>query len=420
MVDFSRAQGKFTCFGRSLQECLTQISQSAFLFLIILPLAGLMQAAGDGLQRAGLSEALVLSRTAESIIEFTPLFLAVCLAWILTGGREITAAFSGGLAWLIWQQSAEQAVRIIFPSTKLIYQSNIFSALLAGFLAALTYKLLHKCKLPAWLGFFAGKNLVPVAVMPLALILGGLSGYVWHLLAEVLSDLAIWVTKEGPAGVFVYGTLNRWLLPFGLHEIMDNEIWYNLGHYTSLSGELVSGEASRFLAGDVTAGRILAGFFPANMFVIPATSACLLFTVRKGERLIWGGCLALVALLSMISGVTAPYAFILLFISPPVFLLYGLLSGLSMLLSWYLDIYHGFLFAAGLADYLVYWHRAARPGLLLVVGAVMASLSFALTYISIRWLHFPGADLSRALPDGVGASALHKLEIEGNGKNDKT
>lgn len=390
-----------TLTGRLLRRYPTRISRAAFMFLPVLPLAGLIRAAGDGLQRAGLAQAVVLSGTADAIFAYVPLLLAICLAWGLVATSQIMAAVSGGLAFTVMHYAAVLTSDVLLPAAEMKFQMNILSGLVAGILAALVHQLCGRASLPIWLRFFAGKRLVLIIIVPVAALTGMLSGYIWQLLANPMLNLGAWVYQQGPAGAFVYGTLSRLFLPLGLDQVLNQQIWYQVGEFTNLSGELIRGEAMRFLAGDPTAGRLQAGFYPMAIFAVPAISACLVLTARKGTRLVWSGCYVIVGLTSLISGIILPFEIFLLFISPPLFLLYGLLCGLSLFITWHLDVYLGFIYGAGLADYLALWHFAAKPGILLLVGAVMAHASFATTYAAVRWLRFPTLSGDAALPADI-------------------
>ena len=63
----------------------------------------------------------------------------------------------------------------------------------------------------------------------------------------------------------MYGTLNRLLIPFGLHHILNFTPWFQFGEYTTDDGTVVTGDIQRFLNGDPTAGAFMTGFFPIMM-----------------------------------------------------------------------------------------------------------------------------------------------------------
>ena len=84
-----------------------------------------------------------------------------------------------------------------------------------------------------------------------------------------INALGEWVTDNSVLGAFVYGTLNRLLIPLGLHHILNNPPWFVFGSYTDGNGEVWTGDIARFLHGDPTAGAFMTGFFPIMMFALP-------------------------------------------------------------------------------------------------------------------------------------------------------
>ena len=97
----------------------------------------------------------------------------------------------------------------------------------------------------------------------------GFFSVVWPYAEAAIDAFSQSLVGLGAFGVFVFGFLNRFLLPFGLHHVMNTYIYFGLGRYETASGEAVTGEIARFLNGDPTAGYFLGGFFITMMFGIP-------------------------------------------------------------------------------------------------------------------------------------------------------
>ena len=87
----------------------------------------------------------------------------------------------------------------------------------------------------------------------------------------------------------MYGTLNRLLIPFGLHHILNFTPWFQFGEYTTDDGTVVTGDIQRFLNGDPTAGAFMTGFFPIMMFALPAAALAIWHTAKPAEKKIVGG-----------------------------------------------------------------------------------------------------------------------------------
>src|SRR5690606_14955485 len=92
-----------------------------------------------------------------------------------------------------------------------------------------SYNRFYTTTLPPWLGFFAGKRLVPIMSGLFALALGAVAGVVWPHIQSGLDALAHAVSSSGAIGQFIYGVLNRGLIPVGLHHVLNSYFWFGMG-----------------------------------------------------------------------------------------------------------------------------------------------------------------------------------------------
>ena len=150
------------------------------------------------------------------------------------------------------------------------------------------------------------------------------------------------VLDAGGVGLFVYGALNRLLIVTGLHHILNNIAWFLLGDYGGVTGDL-----KRFFAGDPTAGRFMAGFFPVMMFGLPGACLAMYVTARPERRRAVGGLLLSMALTSFLTGVTEPIEFAFMFLAPVLYAVHAVLTGVAMVLMHWLEVRLGFGFSAG-------------------------------------------------------------------------
>ncbi|MFY8143421.1 MAG: PTS transporter subunit EIIC, partial [Caulobacter sp.] len=164
----------------------------------------------------------------------------------------------------------------------------------------------------------------------------------------------------------------------GLHHILNNVVWFILGDFNGVTGDL-----NRFAAGDKTAGAFMSGFFPVMMFGLPAACLAMLHTARPERRKAVAGMLGSLALTSFLTGVTEPIEFTFMFLAPVLFAIHALLTGLSMALMNMLDVKLGFGFSAGLFDYVLNFNKATRPLLLIPVGLVYGALYYGVFRFAI-------------------------------------
>jgi len=365
----------------------------------VLPLAGLLIMAGDLLSRTGLGLAAVLSNAGSVMIAQFPLLVAICLAYGLADGRPAAAALSGAISHLVFMQAGGAVFTLILGGAALpAFNMGLLSGVLAGVITVVMHKYFRDLKLPQWLRFFSGCRMSAILAIVASLIAGALLGALWTVIQTALTGAAVRMTQSGAGGAFAYGFLNRLLLPLGLHQVLNQEIWFRFGEFTSQTGQYITGDLNRFLAGDPTAGRLIAGFYPMMIFGVPAMALCFALTAKLRNRTRLILLMAVNAVVSLVSGVTEPMEFLILFVSPLLYVLYAVLYGLSLLICYQLQTFLGFQFATGLTDYLANWNRATWPDRIWQVGIVIAVLAFTVTYFSVTLLRLraPGHDRPEA------------------------
>lgn len=289
------------------------------------------------------------------------------------------------------------------------------------------YNKFYNVKFPQWLAFFGGRRFVPIITAAVMTILAGVLGYAWPPIQEGIDSAGEWILNAGMFGVGAYGFLNRLLLPTGLHHVINTIVWFDFGTFTDASGEVVRGEINRFLKGDPTAGPFLSGFFPIMMFGLPAACLAMYAAAKKERKAIVGGMLFSIAFTSFLTGITEPIEFSFMFLSPILYVVHALLTGVSMMVAYALDIHHGFGFSAGAIDYVLNYGLAQNPLLLLVMGLVVGAIYFVIFYFLIVKLDLKtpgrededeeGAENAGTGNKAVDARAYHTIEALGGTDN---
>jgi PTS system N-acetylglucosamine-specific IIC component len=268
-----------------------------------------------------------------------------------------------------------------------------FGGITIGILTALLYQRYYRIKLPAYLAFFGGRRFVPIITAFATLFLAVLLSLVYPLFNDGLNSIGTWVTNNSVIGGFVYGTLNRLLIPLGLHHILNSGPWFIIGSYEGSAG-VVHGDIARFLAGDPSAGAFMTGFFPIMMFALPAAALAIWHEARIPHRKAVGGIMLSAALTSFLTGVTEPLEFAFMFVAWPLYVIHAVLTGTSLALVNALGIKDGFGFSAGLFDYVLNFNIATKPLWLIVIGLGYAAVYYFLFRFVIRkWnLRTPGRE----------------------------
>ncbi|MFC5467249.1 glucose PTS transporter subunit IIA [Cohnella suwonensis] len=283
-------------------------------------------------------------------------------------------------------------------------QPSMFAGAVIGVASGWAHDRFKSFQLPEFLQFLGGSRFVPLFMSVVSL------GFAW-LMIGVGEGLRSWadsagtiVNSAGGFGIFLYGFLHRILVAFGLHHLLNNVFWFQIGQYSTPDGAVYFGDMPRFFAGDPTAGYFMAGLYPTMMFALPAIAFAIIHEAREDLKPKTSKQFRVAALSSFLTGVTEPVEFAFLFVAPYLFIIHALLSGGIMWLAYELDIRHGFTFSAGALEYLINMPLAKHGWWLLPIGLAVG----ALYYVVFRWsirrfqLATPGREDATRLDDWAG------------------
>ncbi len=247
---------------------------------------------------------------------------------------------------------------------------GVFVGIISGFLGGIVYnKYYNFRKLPDALSFFNGKRFVPLVVILWSVIVSLILSVVWPVIQSGINAFGIWIANSSDTSPilapFIYGTLERLLLPFGLHHMLTIPMNYTSfgGTYEILTGTnagtVVFGQDPLWLAwitdlihfrktGDTAAYEaLLANVTPARFKVgqmIGASGLLLGFAlamyrrVDADKRKNYRSMFLSAALAVFLTGVTEPIEFMFMFCALPLYLVYAVLQGLAFALSGIIDL----------------------------------------------------------------------------------
>jgi PTS system N-acetylglucosamine-specific IIC component len=353
---------------------LQKIGKSLMLPIAIMPAAAL-------LLRLGQDDLLgipFISAAGNAVFGHLALLFAIGIAIGFSKDSNGAAALAGAVGYFVLTEGAAAINETI--------NMGVFGGIISGIIAGLLYNKYHDIKLPDWLGFFGGKRFVPIVTSLIMLVIAFLFGYVWPPVQAGINSVGDWIIGAGAAGVGVFGFLNRLLIPIGLHHILNTLVWFEFGEFTNAAGDVIKGDLWRFLAKDPSAGIFMAGFFPIMMFGLPGAAFAMIAAAKKGRRKAMTGALAGLAFTSFLTGITEPIEFSFMFLSPVLYFIHAILTGLAMSIAYVLDIHHGFGFSAGAIDYFLNFGIAQKPVLLAGIGLIYALLYFVIFYFLIKKL----------------------------------
>jgi len=359
---------------------LQKIGKALMTPIAVLPVAALLLRFGFGDIFDGQS-AIVMKAAGDAIFTNLDLLFGIGIAYGLAKNSDGAAALSGAVGVLI--------AKAVYLSIDENLKMGVFVGIIMGVVAGTLYNRYHDIRLPEFLGFFGGKRFIPILTAISAIFIGVMAGYLWHYAQDGIDSFSNAIISLGEVGTFIYGTLNRLLIPLGLHHILNSVFWFQLGDYEYIQAgkELVAhGDLHRFFAGDKSAGIYMAGFYPVMMFGLPALGLAMYLNTPKPKRREVGAILIGVSLTSFLTGITEPFEFLFLFLSPLLFVVHALLTGLSLAVTQMMGIHHGFGFSAGAIDYLINYKLATKPLLLLPLGLAIGIIYFVVGYILIKAL----------------------------------
>ena len=362
----------FTLFQKIGKALMTPIA--------VLPIAALLLRLGFGdIPFIDGQVALIMKNAGDAIFSHLDLLFGIGIAYGLAKNNDGAAALAGAIGVLI--------AKAVYISIDKDVNMGVFIGIIIGVLAGTLYNRFYDIKLPEFLGFFGGKRFVPIITAISAIGVGILAGYFWHFAQSGIDAFSNAIIGLNEVGTFIYGTLNRLLIPLGLHHILNSVFWFQLGEYTHLKDgvEVVAnGDLHRFFAGDKTAGVYMSGFYVVMMFGLPAMAYAIYLNTPKSSRKRVGAILAGVAFTSFLTGITEPLEFLFLFVAPLLFVVHAVLTGLALAAAQMLDIHAGFGFSAGFIDYVINYKLATNPLLILPLGIVFALIYFFVSYYTIK------------------------------------
>lgn len=377
---------------------LQRLGKSLMLPIAVLPAAGILLRLGQPDVLGGIKTPVIgpffqaMSAAGDAVFANLPLLFAVGVAIGFARKADGSTALAAVVGYLVVQAVFKTMSPVVLAGEvdkngdQALINYSVFAGIIVGLLSAWLFDKYHTIQLPSYLGFFGGRRFVPIVVSVTCLFLGFAMSYFYPIFDAGLTGLGEFIGGSGAFGAFVYGFANRMLIPLGLHHIPNSYVWFLYGDYQKPDGSVVTGELTRFAAGDPSAGLLTSGFYPILMFGLPAAALAMIVAANRKQRRVAIGILSAAALTAFLTGVTEPLEFAFMFVAFPLYVVHAVLTGLSLAIAYLLDIHLGFSFSAGLIDLLLYGTAPAAKNipLLIVMGLVFFVVYFGLFYFAIK------------------------------------
>jgi PTS system D-glucosamine-specific IIC component len=405
---------------------LQKVGKALMLPVALLPAAGILLALGAALINPALLDiapfldnsavamvASVMKNAGDIVFGNLPLLFAVGVAIGLAGG-EGTAGLAAIIGYLIMNVTMGTVLGIDpkeINGTNYVsvlgiptLQTGVFGGIIVGIIAASLYNKFYEIELPSYLGFFAGKRFVPIITAGVAILLGLVMIFIWPPIQTGLNAFSNnMVNANLTLSAFVFGVIERSLIPFGLHHIFYAPFWFEFGSYTNNAGQVIHGDQHIFMAQisdhvkNLTAGTFMTGKFPFMMFGLPAAALAIYHEAKPEKKKFVGGLMASAALTSFLTGITEPIEFSFLFVAPVLFGIHAIFAGLSFMTMQLLNVKIGMTFSGGLIDYVLFGllNPQTHAWLVIPVGLVFAAIYYFGFRFAIRKFNLktPGREL---------------------------
>ncbi|MED3574185.1 glucose-specific PTS transporter subunit IIBC [Cytobacillus praedii] len=386
---------------------LQKVGKALMLPVALLPAAGILLALGAALKNPALLElapfldnssvkmvASIMQNAGDIVFGNLPVLFAVGVAVGLAGGDGV-AGLAAIIGYLIMNVTMGTAGGITAEDVNgLNYanvlgiptlQTGVFGGIIVGIIAATLYNKFYEMELPSYLGFFAGKRFVPIITAGTAVLLGLIMLVIWPPIQTALNAFSQnMVNANLTISAFIFGVIERSLIPFGLHHIFYSPFWYEFGEYVTKAGEVVRGDQKIFMkqitdnVQNLTAGTFMTGKFPFMMFGLPAAALAIYHEARPEKKVVVGGLMASAALTSFLTGITEPLEFSFLFVAPVLFGIHAIFAGLSFMTMHLLNVKIGMTFSGGLIDYILFGliNPQTNAWIVIPVGLVFAVIYY--------------------------------------------
>jgi len=417
--------------NNKLLTIIQTIGRSFFLPISILPVAGLLLGIGasfsnpDTIAQYGLTGLmgegtflnhafLLMTAVGEAVFSNLPLLFALAVALGMAKEEKAVAVLSAALSFIVMHKTISELLVFagqILPDGQLApdvisgtithvlgmqtLEMGVFGGIIVGLMVAVLHNRFYQIQLPAVFSFFGGVRFIPIICTLASIVLGVACYFVWPPVQKLILLSGHLVVKSGLYGTFIFGFIERALIPFGLHHVFYMPFWQSaLGGVMNIDGHLYYGAQNIFFAQlaspstkhfAIETARFLSGEYTIMLGGLLGAALAMYNTAKTNKRKIVGGLLFSAALTCFITGITEPIEFTFLFVAPLLYVAHCFLAGFGFVLMHVFNITIGTTFSCGLIDFILYGVMPGNSKTNWVILVPICIAYFAIYYYLFRW-----------------------------------
>lgn len=450
---------KIHAFGKALMMPISVIAAAG----IFLGVAAALQnpaITGDAFASLHVPQLIIgfIRKVAGALFANLPLFFAVASAIGLAKAEKPTAAFAAVIGFIAMhvgvsatlaaqgltaatttpealQAKGMEQTAAMMTSAEYIpvlgiftYNMSVLGGVIAGLLTATIHNRFYTTQLPTAISFFGGRRFVPIVTVLVLPLVGVLLAAIWPTIGAGIAWVGELIGKSGQYGAFLYGTSERLLIPTGLHHILNETVRFTpIGGVATVDNQTIVGALNIFntalthpgsVPDDIirNATQFLAqGKIPVMMFGLPAAALAIYHCARPEHKQRVKALMLAGALTSFTTGITEPLEFCFIFVSPILYLLHALLSGLSFMLMSMLHLMIGNI-QGGAIDLVVFGILGGSKTQwwwTLVLGAIYVPVYYyGFRFVILRMrVETPGREAEETEPESKTVAADQRIRV---------
>ncbi len=347
-----------------IMDGMQKFSKAMFIPILILPIAGILIAVGNLFTNSRLLAVLpflnnpitigfgtLLSGSLTAILNNLGVIFCVGLAVGLADRKKSEAGFISLLAFLVYINAmnkfmglqgmlVEGSLTGTGQTTVLgvqILDMGVFLGLMLGVIVALVHNRFCETEFNNAFQIYGGTRFVFIVLIPLMVLFAVVMTYIWPFAQAGINALGGFIQSAGNFGLFIYGMLERLLIPTGLHHLVYTPFLYtSLGGTATVGGQVLEGARNIYYAEIADESvRVLSQSVIwdargiSKMFGLIGACLAMYHTARPENRGKIKAMLIAAATTSFIAGVTEPIEFSFLFVAPILFVAHAVLAGSS-------------------------------------------------------------------------------------------